>query len=228
MSDLTRKQIIKRLSDKGYKSLLSEGRAVREKELGSKVLIRGLLEFSNICDKNCLYCGLRRENHAIKRFRLRKDEISKIIARIAFFGIDTVILQSGDDLFFETGILSAIIKETKVRYPGMAVTLSVGERPADDYAAFRDAGADRFLLKQETMNPRLYGHLHPGQSLRKRIAVMERLRKMGYQAGVGSIIGLPGQKTEDLADDIIFFRDFQPEMIGIGPFITECHTPLAS
>ena len=142
-------------------------------------------------------------------------------------GIRTVVLQSGDDFSFSRQKVCRLIKKIKAAYPDMAVTLSLGERPFGDYRAFRDSGADRYLLKHETANETLYRFLHPGQSLGQRLRIQEFLRGLGFQIGSGNIVGLPGQTLSDLADDILFYQRQQPDMIGIGPFMPQSHTPLA-
>jgi biotin synthase len=139
-----------------------------------------------------------------------------------------VVLQSGDDFSYTADDLCAIVRDIKGVKPELAVTLSVGERPLDNYRALRDAGADRFLLKHETINPELYRKLHPGQESSERLKRLEELRRLGYQVGTGFIVGLPGQTFEDLADEIEFMRSFQPDMAGVGPFMPQCETPLAS
>ncbi|MDD5347938.1 MAG: [FeFe] hydrogenase H-cluster radical SAM maturase HydE, partial [Candidatus Omnitrophica bacterium] len=201
--------------------------AVRRSSCGNEVLLRGIIEFSNHCVRNCLYCGLRRDNKKLSRFRMAPVEIRMTAERIVRSGITTVILQSGDDPGFKTEALCRLIQELKRRFPGLAITLSVGERPLADYKKFKEAGADRYLLKHEAANPKLYARLHPGQTLTKRMRILRYLKKLGYEVGAGTIVGLPGQTMEDLAKDIIFMKKLGVEMAGIGPFVPQKDTPLA-
>ena len=224
---MIKKEILHFLKSNNTTTLFKKSDNIRKKYCGNKVFIRGLVEFSNFCVRNCLYCGLRKDNKNIRRYRMKPGDILSISYKIAEKGIETIVLQSGDDFYYTRKILRNIIKSIKKRFPHIAVTLSVGERPLDDYKAFRDCGADRYLLKQETVNKRLYRFLHPGQSLAVRIKILEYLKKIGYQVGAGNIIGLQGQTPEDLAEDILFLRDFQPDMIGMGPFISQNDTPLS-
>jgi biotin synthase len=153
-------------------------------------------------------------------------EILDAANTIAASAIGTVVLQSGDDPGFSAQRLCSLVSRIKHRYPGMAVTLSVGERPRADYRAFRQAGADRYLLKHETANHKLYEFLHPGQTLEARIAILQYLRGIGFEIGAGMIVGLPGQTFEDLADDIMLMKSLNVDMAGIGPFIPQQDTPL--
>ncbi|HDR14390.1 MAG TPA: radical SAM protein, partial [Desulfobacteraceae bacterium] len=175
---------------------------VRSLWCGEDVQLRGIIEFSNHCCRNCVYCGLRRANTELDRFRMGPEEIVNLAAEIAGLGIGTIVLQSGDDFAYDRSTLCRVVKHIK-RENNVAVTLSVGERPFDDYRAFRDAGADRYLLKHETASPELYARLHPGQSLKERLGILRFLRRLGYQTGAGSIVGLPGQTVEDLCDDVL-------------------------
>jgi len=199
---------------------------VRRFWCGDEVHLRGIIEFSNHCCRNCFYCGLRRENTKLERFRMAPEEILHLSAEIAGLGIGTVVLQSGDDFAYDRSTLCSLIKNIKKR-SDLAVTLSIGERPFDDYRAFRDAGADRYLLKHETASPELYTRLHPGQSLKSRLDTLRFLRNLGYQTGAGNIVGLPGQTIEDLCDDVLLLGELEPDMASVGPFIPQRSTPLA-
>lgn len=224
---MTKKEIINYLEAINTQELFAQADALRKKYCGDKVFIRGLIEFSNVCVRNCKYCGLRRDNKIIKPYRMRTGEILEASGRIVRGGIKTIILQSGDDFYYTRSVLCKLIKDIKDRFPDVAITLSIGERPLSEYKAFREHGADRYLLKQETMNEKLYRLLCPGQSLKKRIKILEYLKKIGFQVGVGNIVGLPGQTLADLAEDIMFFKNFEPDMIGIGPFLPQEDTPLS-
>ncbi|OQX79762.1 MAG: [FeFe] hydrogenase H-cluster radical SAM maturase HydE [Candidatus Omnitrophica bacterium 4484_70.1] len=224
---MNKKEILESLVSEDSENLFKKADEVRKLYCGDEVYIRGIIEFSNYCVRNCLYCGLRRDNKRIKRYRMREEEIIEIAKRIISQGVKTIVLQSGDDLVYKRDSICRIIKRIK-KIDDVAVTLSIGERPWDDYKAFREAGADRYLLKQETINEKLYEYLHPGQSLMRRIKILEYLKKLGYQIGAGNIVGLPRQTFKDLADDIIFLKDLEVDMAGIGPFIPQKNTPLGN
>lgn len=225
---MERKRIIQELSTPAGEELFQEAEEVCKRYIGEQVYIRGIIEFSNYCFRDCLYCGLRRSNKRIKRYRMREEEIVSLAEKIILCGIKTVVLQSGDDMGFSAETLSRIISKIKKRHPEVAITLCVGERDFEDYKAFKDAGADRYLLKQETSNPSLYARLHPGQSLKRRLEILEYLKRIGYQIGAGNIVGLPGQRIEDLADDLLLLQALEVDMAGIGPFIPQQDTPLAN
>jgi len=224
---MNKKEIVEYLKDDRKKEgLFKKADSIRKKHCGDKVLLRGIIEFSNHCVRNCLYCGLRRDNKKIRRYRMSESRILDTFRKIYEAGIKTVILQSGDDPGFRTDMLCRLIKTIKSRFPEMAITLSVGERPLNDYKEFKDAGADRYLLKHETANNSLYAKLHPGQSLKQRIGILKYLKKLRFETGAGNIVGLPCQTAEDLADDILLMKKLKLEMAGIGPFIPQKHTPL--
>jgi biotin synthase len=225
---LAREDILGLLGDPDPGALFERADAVRRACIGEAVVIRGIVEFSNHCARNCLYCGLRRENASLPRYRMSAAEIRQAVEGLIEQGIASVILQSGDDLSYRRETICRVLGELKSAHPGLAVTLSMGERPMDDYRAFRDAGADRYLLKHETASPELYGTLHPGQSFEQRMRILRLLRDLGYQVGAGCIVGLPGQALEHMAADILFLQDFQPDMAGIGPFLPQADTPLAN
>jgi biotin synthase len=206
--------------------LFAEAERVRQQHCGDTVYLRGIIEFSSHCVRSCCYCGLRRQNRLARRYRMSATEVCAAADRVAEAGITTAVLQSGDDPWYSRDMLCSIIRSIKVRHPGMAVTLSIGERPLDDYAAFREAGADRYLLKHETANKRLYAALHPGQDLDTRVRILEHLRVLGYQVGAGCIVGLPGQTCQDLADDVLLLKQLDVDMAGIGPFVPQHATPL--
>jgi len=190
-----------------------------------EVFVRGIIEFSNFCRKNCKYCGLRRDS-SIGRYRLNKSEILKKVEEMFSNGIRTVVLQSGEDTFYTKETLISIIKTIKKNYD-MAITLCIGERDIEDYKAFFDAGANRFLIKHETSNEKLYAFFHPGETLRDRLKLFEELKKIGYQVGLGNIIGLPYTTTEDIVNDIFLMKELDADMAGIGPFISSKYTPFS-
>ena len=226
---MNKKEIVEYLKDDEKKeALFKKADRIREKYCGDKVLLRGIIEFSNHCVRNCFYCGLRRDNKKIMRYRMSESLILDTVRKIYKAGIKTVILQSGDDPGFRTDALCRLVKTIKARFPKMAITLSVGERPLRDYKKFKDAGADRYLLKHETANKSLYAKLHPGQNLKQRIGILKYLKKLGYDLGAGNIVGLPGQTEEDLAGDVLLMKKLKLDMAGIGPFIPQKDTPFGA
>ncbi|NPU85731.1 MAG: [FeFe] hydrogenase H-cluster radical SAM maturase HydE [Syntrophaceae bacterium] len=200
--------------------------AVRREAVGDAVYLRGIVEFSNFCRQNCLYCGLRRDNRDIIRYRMDEDAVLAAVRRIRDRDIGTVVLQSGEDPAYTRGDLCRIVGRIR-NETGLIVTLSVGERPLEDYRAFREAGADRYLLKHETASPDLYRRLRPGCMLEDRLRCLKDLRDLGYEVGTGNMVGLPGQTPEILADDLLLIRSLDADMLGIGPFIPHPGTPLA-
>ncbi|MDO9516276.1 MAG: [FeFe] hydrogenase H-cluster radical SAM maturase HydE, partial [Syntrophales bacterium] len=206
--------------------LFQKANGVRRDQCGDDVHIRGIIEFSNHCCRNCLYCGLRKDNTNLNRYRMEEWEIVGRARQIVSTGIKTIVLQSGDDFHYTRKIICRIIDRIK-QSGGVAVTLSLGERPFDDYRAFRAAGADRYLLKHETANGALYRFLHPGQTLKQRLRILEFLRSIGYQIGSGNIVGLPGHISEDLCEDILLLRELAPDMSSVGLFMPQHDTPLS-
>ncbi len=206
-------------------TLFAEADRVRRQFCGDAAQLRGVVHFSNYCCCDDLYCGLRKSNRTIERFRMSEDQIVDTALSVAAAGLRTVVLQSGEDGFFTRERVCAILGRILER-ADVAITLSLGERPPDDLRAFREAGASRYLMKHETMNPDLYARMRPGRTLADRLRALETIRALGYQTGVGNIVGLPGQTLDDLVDDISFFQDFQPDMVNIGPFIPDASTPL--
>ncbi|MFH1440898.1 MAG: [FeFe] hydrogenase H-cluster radical SAM maturase HydE [Candidatus Omnitrophota bacterium] len=198
---------------------------VRAQYMGQGVLIRGIVEFSNFCQNPCFYCGLNKGNSTLERYRMTQVEILESVYKIASLGIKTVVLQSGDDNF-KAVWLKEIIQEIKQKFD-IAVTLSAGERKPDDYKIWRQAGADRYLLKIETTDKRLYEILHPGMSFENRLKCLEVLKGLNYQTGSGNIIGLRNQTIESIASDIIFLKQKEFDMISISPFIPHQKTKLA-
>lgn len=223
---ISKEEILQALKENNEK-IFERADETRKVFCKDEVHIRGIIAFSNYCCRSCLYCGLRKENKQIFRYRMKPEEIVKVACEIIQNGVKTVVLQSGDDFGFSRKTLVEIINKIK-KGNNVAITLSVGEKPFDDYKAFREAGADRFLLKHETSNQSLYGKLHPGQSLKERLKSLEYMKKLGYQIGAGNIIGLPGQSIDDLVNDILFLKEFDVDMAGIGSFIPQKDTPLGN
>ncbi len=187
--------------------------------------MRGIIEFSNYCHQDCLYCGLRRSNVTVTRYRMTSKEIIACAQKALALAIPTVVLQSGEDLFYKIEDLCFIVQEIKKL--NIAITLSIGERSLDDYRRLREAGADRYLLRLETSDEKLYAKLRPGHSFFERLKCLQWLKELGYQVGSGIMVGLPEQSLESIADDILLFQSLDLDMIGIGPFLPHPNTPLA-
>ncbi|WP_052299027.1 [FeFe] hydrogenase H-cluster radical SAM maturase HydE [Thermodesulfatator indicus] len=223
---MTYDEIIKSLKEDPLEELLKRADKIRREYVGEEVHLRGIIEFSNYCVNNCLYCGLRRDNHRLKRYRMKPQEIINLARNLIKQGVKTIVLQSGDDLAYKRDDITEIVKAIK-QEGEVAITLSLGERPFSDYETWRQAGADRYLMKHETVNPELYAQLHPGKTFEGRLRHIVFLKELGYEIGVGNIVGLPGQSFEDLAGDILFIKEIEADMAGIGPFIPQENTPLA-
>lgn len=199
----------------------------RFRNVGDEVHLRGLIEISSHCVRSCGYCGLRRENDRLERYRMTDEEIMACVGQAVEYGYGSVVLQSGEDPGFGAERISALVRRIKRETP-LAVTLSFGERDDVDLAAWREAGADRYLLRFETSNRSLYDRIHPPLPGRRsdRFALLNRLRDMGYEIGSGIMVGIPGQSCDDVADDIAMFRTLDLDMIGVGPYIPHPATPL--
>lgn len=206
--------------------LAGRAAALRDKVYGRRVFVRGLIEFTNYCKNDCYYCGIRRGNGKVRRYRLTEEEILGCCRTGYGLGFRTFVLQGGEDPYFTDRRLERIIRAVKGEFPECAVTLSLGERSKESYLALRQAGADRYLLRHETANEAHYRLLHPpAQNLQNRLECLRTLKKLGYQTGAGMMVGSPGQTIECLIDDLEFLRELQPEMVGIGPFIPHHDTP---
>ncbi|MGE5483924.1 MAG: [FeFe] hydrogenase H-cluster radical SAM maturase HydE [Ignavibacteriales bacterium] len=215
------------VSERGHEALFESAAAERSRSVGDCVHLRGIVEFSNYCRRDCLYCGLRRSNTALPRYRMTPEEIVDAAVEGAGLGLGTIVLQSGEDPWYTAGVVADIVSSIKER-AGVAVTLSLGERERHEYALWRQAGADRYLLKHETSDEALYWSMRPGCRLRDRLQRLEWLGELGYEVGSGIIIGLPGQALETIAGDIAFLRDFGVHMAAAGPFIPHAGTPLGN
>ncbi len=222
---LSRNRIVRALLGEFDDELRSAADALRRAVHGDELHVRAIIEISNVCRRDCLYCGLRASNPHLRRYRMEPEEVIDAALRIREAGFWTIVLQSGEDPFYSgarvTDLVGRIKEET-----GCAITLSLGEWPEEDYAAWRAAGADRYLLKHETANPVLYDRLHPDSTLDERLAHLRALKRLGYQTGSGAMTGLPGQTAEDLADDILLCARMGIGMAGFGPFISHPDTPL--
>ena len=199
---------------------------VREENFGNDIYIRGLIEFTNYCKNDCYYCGIRRSNKKAQRYRLDKEDILACCDMGYGMGFRTFVLQGGEDAYFTEERMTEIIRAVKERYPDCALTLSIGEKPLHTYEAYRQAGADRYLLRHETADDEHYGRLHPPElSGAYRRECLRNLKKAGFQTGAGFMVGSPHQTTETLVKDFLFLKELEPEMVGIGPFISHHDTP---
>ena len=199
---------------------------IRKKNVGDAVHLRALIEFSNICSCNCKYCGLRCGNKNLERYRLDADAIVSLANSAKELGFKTVVLQSGEDLSFSTDKLVEIIE--RIKKLDLAITLSIGEKTFEEYQAYKNAGADRYLLRIETTDEALYEKMHPNMSLTNRKRCLEDLKKLGYEVGSGILIGLPNQSFSSIAKDLLYLQNIDIDMAGIGPFIPNPDTPLAN
>lgn len=217
--------IEKRTTDRS-EYLFEKARSIREEKYGKDVFVRGLIECSNYCKNDCFYCGIRRGNKNVRRYRLTDEEILSCCENGYGLGFRTFVLQGGEDPAMTDSKVEQIVRRIKEQYPDCAVTLSLGEREAASYQRFYDAGADRYLLRHETADAAHYGILHPSDlSLEHRINCLQHLKRIGFQTGCGFMVGSPGQTPEYLARDMEFIKELDPQMVGIGPFIPQHDTP---
>ncbi|MCY6370097.1 [FeFe] hydrogenase H-cluster radical SAM maturase HydE [Clostridium ganghwense] len=207
--------------------LIDKAHQTRMRTYGDKVFMRGLIEFTNYCKMDCVYCGIRASNKNADRYRLTIEEILSACEMGDRLGYKTFVLQGGEDAFYTDDKIVEIIREIKKEFPDTAITLSIGEKSYESYKRYYDAGADRYLLRHETASKELYERLHPKASFENRRECLWNLKKIGYQVGAGFMVGLPGQTNEDYVKDLHFLKELQPHMIGIGPFISHKDTPLA-
>lgn len=215
--------------DKCSEYLFEKASALCQRIYGDKIYIRGLIEFTNYCKNNCLYCGIRRDNKNAARYRLTPNEILSCADYGYELGFRTFVLQGGEDAFYTDEIMCDIIKGIKESHPDCAVTLSLGERSFESYRAMKDAGADRYLLRHETSSKQHYNKLHPDEmSFENRVKCLEDLKTLGYQTGAGFMVGSPFQTMENLAEELLFLKKLNPHMVGIGPFLPHCDTPFCN
>ena len=208
--------------------LFEKARAVREKIYGKDVYMRGLVEFTNYCKNDCLYCGIRRSAKGAERYRLTEEQILECCETGHKLGFRTFVLQGGEDGFYTDDKIVSIVTKIKEKFPDCAVTLSIGEKSRESYEKFRKAGADRYLLRHETANSEHYGKLHPEElSLENRMRCLADLKELGFQTGCGFMVGSPYQTAENLAEDLLYIHDLKPHMVGIGPFVPHHDTPFA-
>ena len=222
------RQLLETLTADEAEELYKEAREVREFHYGKDVYLRGLIEFTNYCRNDCLYCGIRRSNCNAERYRLTKEEILDCTDQGYDLNFRTFVLQGGEDMFFTDDDICDLVSSIKERHPDCAVTLSIGEKSRDSYQKYFDAGADRYLLRHETSNPEHYGKLHPKElSIENRKRCLKDLKEIGYQVGAGIMIGSPYQTTDNIIEDLFYMKEFQPQMVGLGPFIPHKDTPFA-
>lgn len=224
-NELKKEDLIKLLKG-DYRELFTIANAVRAKHKGDNVHLRALIEYTNICKCNCLYCGIRCENKNITRYRMTLDEILACVENAVNNNFKTIVLQGGEDSFFTKAKVNEIIKE--IKNFDVALTLSLGEWDYESLKSFKENGADRYLLKIETTDKNLYKEMHPNMSFEKRVQCLKDIKALGYETGTGSLVGLPNQTIESLADDILFFKEIDADMVGVGPFIPHKDTPLAN
>ena len=228
----------KKLSKENYEHILSNydkedfeyiknlAKDIATKNFGKDIYFRGIIEFSNICKNDCLYCGIRRSNSNVERYRLTKEQILECCEEGYEFGYRTFVLQSGEDGYFSDEVIVDVVKSIREKFKDCAITLSIGERTRKCYEDLFNAGANRFLLRHEAANKSLYEKIHPSfQSYEERFRCLKDLKEIGYQVGAGMMVGVPYQTNSDLAEDLCFLQEFNPHMVGIGPFIPHKDTP---
>ncbi len=207
-------------------ALYARADAVRREHCGNAVPIRAIVEFSNVCANDCLYCGIRASNPVPTRYRMPPDDVVSAARQIAAQGTAGTIVLQGGETPGDGDEIAALLRRIKAEVPGLAITLSVGNRPRDVYARWKDAGMDRYLLRFETSDAALFARLHPACTLAERLQCLRDLRDLGVQTGGGFMIGLPGETVETLADNVLLCREYDFDMIGIGPYVPNPDTPL--
>lgn len=219
-------ELIKLNKNKTDKALLDKAFSLRIKYYGKKVYLRGLIEISNYCHNDCFYCGIRCSNKNVSRYRLTPDEILSCCVRGYDLGFRTFVMQGGENEDYSDDVMCSVINRIKEKYPECAITLSLGEKSRDTYKAYKDAGADRYLLRHETANSSHYKKLHPSSlTFENRKKCLYDLKDLGFQVGAGFMVGSPWQTEKNLAEDLLFLKELSPHMVGIGPFIPHCDTP---
>jgi biotin synthase len=222
-------EIISNASESQKDYLFSRAEEIRKKIYGTDIYIRGLIEFTNYCKNDCFYCGIRSSNKKCERYRLTKEDIISCCSTGYDIGYRTFVLQGGEDPFFSSDDMADLIDCIKKKFPDCALTLSFGEYTYETYKKWKDAGADRYLLRHETSDKTHYNKLHPKKmSFDNRIRCLNDLKALGYQVGCGFMVGSPFQTCEHLAAEMIFLNKFQPDMVGIGPFIVQKDTPFGN
>lgn len=221
-------QLISTVDDDELLYINKIARDVRRRSYGDSVFMRGLIEFTNYCKQNCLYCGLRAGNRDAQRYRLTPEQILAVCGQGYSLGLRTFVLQGGEDDYFTDDLMVEIIRMIRSKFPDCAITLSIGEKSRESYLRYYNAGANRYLLRHETASEELFSSLHPNHEFESRRQCLIHLKEIGFQVGAGFMVGLPNQTNDDLVKDILFLRELSPHMIGIGPFVPHRSTPLAS
>ena len=224
-ASLTEDDLTSVLGAEDFSKIFTLADRVRFENFSDIIDIRAIIEFSNHCRRACRYCGLNRMNRAVQRYRMAVEEIVEVTAQAFEAGYRTVVLQSGEDLFYTREMICEMVEKIKARMD-IFVTLSCGERELSDYQAFAEAGADRYLLKHETADAMLYASLHPCGTLENRVNCLHRIKSLNYETGSGFMIGLPDQTDRTLAKDLLLLREIDCDMAGIGPFIPSPGTDL--
>lgn len=220
--------ILNNIDDDSRKYLIEKSHLTRMKTYGDKVYTRGLIEFTNYCVRNCRYCGIRADNLKADRYRLTLEDILECADLGDKLGYKTYVLQGGEDPYYTDEVMIEIIEKIKKRYPNNAITISLGERSYKSYEKMFKAGADRYLLRHETASKKLYEEFHPNSSFENRRQCLRNLKEIGFQIGAGFMVGLPNQTKENLVEDLLYIKELNPHMCGIGPFIPHEDTPLSA
>jgi biotin synthase len=220
--------ILNNISNDDTEYLFNKGFEAKLPHYQKRVFLRGLVEISNYCKQGCKYCGINHKVKTVDRYRLLKEDIMESCETGYFLGYRTFVLQGGEDSYFSDEVMTDIVRTLKNKFKDIRITLSLGERSYESYKALYEAGADRYLLRHETASKRLYNHLHESfMSFEKRQECLYNLKEIGYQVGAGFMVGTPTQKNEDLVKDLVFLKDLNPQMVGIGPYLCHSDTDLA-
>lgn len=221
-------KLINTITDSELEYLRKKAQSTAQKYYSNKVYIRGLIEISSVCKNDCLYCGIRKSNTRAVRYRLNENQILQCCDTGYLLGFRTFVIQGGEDCYYTDELMCDIVRKIKLKYPDCAVTLSLGERSYESYKRLFEAGADRYLLRHETADKLHYEKLHPkNMSHQHRLECLYQLKEIGYQTGAGFMVGSPYQTAENLADDLLFIKNLNPQMCGIGPFIPHKDTPFS-
>ena len=222
------RQLLEMPNGNAVRYLHAKAREAVEEVYGDRIFLRGLIEITSHCRNNCNYCGIRRSNTTLARYRMTVDEIMACCQEGYKYGMRTFVLQGGEDMWWTDERLGGLVAGIRSAYPDCAITLSMGERPRESYQRLFDLGANRYLLRHETADEEHYRYLHPAEmSFQNRMQCLQALKEIGYQVGCGFMVGSPGQTSETIFKDLQFIRTFRPQMVGIGPFVATQHTPFA-
>ncbi len=222
------KLLLEGLDEESSKYLYEQAREVADSIFSNNIYVRGLIEFTNYCKNDCYYCGIRAGNKNADRYRLSKEQILDCAKQGYELGFRTFVLQGGEDMSYSDEAIVDIVSSIHSEYEDTAITLSIGERSYESYKKYFDAGADRYLLRHETVNEEHYNKLHPNiLNISNRVKCLENLKEIGYQVGTGIMVGSPYQTTDNIIEDLMFIKEFKPHMVGIGPYIAHKDTPFA-